>query len=415
MSMLPRRVLCLLVIVLYCVGVSNAQIAQVEEHSHVIELAKEAKRLDEEAAKAAEETSNAIKECQDADATTDDAVSKANSFAQEANRLLETDKGNTAEIKKKKEEGLQLLKKANDAAVKIWGAVNKTKSIMTSTAVKGDAARKASENFDKLYGREKKEYSKPPNTGNEGKLNKLIQEVEKAYPTSAKSVMKGIGQRAIDVAHEAIGEAHGATVAAQDAEKAAKLLRETIKTLEDAIATTDAVNKKQEKTHSADGQLDSQGQPQTQTLNVERQPQQSAGVSVTGDERQDQKEEKEKDAKETPTTYSNPSASSSSVAAATKTNEQVTATPTKTQEEGDKKTQVNGSNMDSLKKKSANALGELTKTVTGGTEGTGSTLPIDTIPGNPTTPKDGSSIPVLLRVPLLLLLLFSVLGCMTVC
>ncbi|KAH9598622.1 hypothetical protein LSM04_006758 [Trypanosoma melophagium] len=205
--------------------------------------------------------------------------------------------------------------------------------------------------------RKKKEYSKPPNTGNEGKLNKLIQEVEKAYPTSAKSVMKGIGQRAIDVAHEAIGEAHGATVAAQDAEKAAKLLRETIKTLEDAIATTDAVNKKQEKTHSADGQLDSQGQPQTQTLNVERQPQQSAGVSVTGDERQDQKEEKEKDAKETPTTYSNPSASSSSVAAATKTNEQVTATPTKTQEEGDKKTQVNGSNMDSLKKKSANALG----------------------------------------------------------
>ncbi|KAH9598489.1 hypothetical protein LSM04_000873 [Trypanosoma melophagium] len=319
MSMLSCRVLCLLAIVLCCVGVANAN-ADPQAKSIAGTLKK--------AHDMAKESSNLKEECETATEAAEDAAAKAAGFAITIQSRLTNGAVNISDVDKKKEEGNQLIDRATKAAEKAKGLASKTSQVaddvFVTAASEIETAKQRDESFQKMV---------------DAELHAMNETNMATIETITEAVSKNLTTASVK-----------AYAAAQSVETAVKEVEEAIKKLVAAVAA--AEQKKKEPTKAERENMDSQARPQTQDPTAAGQQGQTEGSKTQ------QTEEKRKDAQ------------------GQRSRRTITLN-------------VRGENLDSLFNYAANKSGMAL--------------------------HDSSSIPALLRVPLLLLLLFSVLGCMTVC
>ncbi|ORC83943.1 uncharacterized protein TM35_000531270 [Trypanosoma theileri] len=417
--MFPGRVLYLLAIVLCCVSVTHADDPQVDDVKRITDLAKEAQRLDAEANNSANETLKAIQNSTAAEESADKATREAEKYAHEILELIKRDKGNTAEIEKKKAEGLRIVKETKDVVAKSRDVIKKTKEIKDITVVKGYAAVKESEKLNRLCDEMTKKYSQQKEESTT-KLEEL-QKIKAQCLMYTKKDTKSAGQHAIDVSHDAIGETLSLQLALTTAENAANQLENTIQQLEAAVTT--AETEKLQTGQHGKNQVESPIQPQTQGPTVgnphpngrseaggkHEDNSESSGTAqtngnqnVNGEENMSEKDQKNERKAQTLNTTAlqnpqQPSGGSETV--------------------GEQHTQKKDNTEDKRKKRNVKETPSPPPSPDGVNVNTthakdvfNNTLFLETM-----KTKDGSSgSPALLRVPLLLLLL-SVLGCIAVC
>ncbi|ORC85975.1 uncharacterized protein TM35_000311610 [Trypanosoma theileri] len=121
MSMLPYRVLCLLAIVLCCVGVTHAD--DVKRTSIILEEARDR----------GEKTSKLKEECDRAGKEAEEAAHNATVFAQRIESSVDKIAVDPKEVEKKKLEGDALIKKARRAAAKAREVAQRTEKSATET------------------------------------------------------------------------------------------------------------------------------------------------------------------------------------------------------------------------------------------------------------------------------------------
>ncbi|KAH9588724.1 hypothetical protein LSM04_001736 [Trypanosoma melophagium] len=118
MSMLSCRALCLLVIVLYCVGVANANAAN-PQAGFVAERLKRVHKI------AGETVKNKV-ECEKVMKSAQDAARNARAFVAGVKNSLQELAANPTEVENKKKKGYELIKKAMKAANKAETVCEKT-------------------------------------------------------------------------------------------------------------------------------------------------------------------------------------------------------------------------------------------------------------------------------------------------
>ncbi|ORC93056.1 uncharacterized protein TM35_000023820 [Trypanosoma theileri] len=289
MSMLSCRVLCLLAIVLCCVGVAHAAAAAASLPSHVMEIVDQAKKL-------AEGTKELKEKCVKAGEAARQAGEEAHVFAHETKTNLETIAADPPKVEETKSKGLKLIDKVMKVAEDAENVANKTT----------DSERETDE-----------------------KANLVLLSVPN--PETPPEEIKGV-LKEVEDAQKAVREA------AEEIDAAKTYANKVKDALQDLEAAVVAAKEKKEK------QVETQTQEQTNETSLDEQQGHTEGNQ----------------AEQTQETQSS-------------------------------------SNAPDVHETSAIPL-PTNATITNGTKR-----------------NDGSSSPALLRVPLLLLLLLSVLGCMAVC
>ncbi|ORC93361.1 uncharacterized protein TM35_000012380 [Trypanosoma theileri] len=119
MSMLSCRVLCLLAIVLCCVGVARADASAASLPQYVMKYVEQAKKL-------AEETKELKEKCEKATETAREAAYEAQRFVVSTRNELETIAADPKKVMETKSKGYELIDKAMKAAVEAGELANKT-------------------------------------------------------------------------------------------------------------------------------------------------------------------------------------------------------------------------------------------------------------------------------------------------
>ncbi|ORC85979.1 uncharacterized protein TM35_000311650 [Trypanosoma theileri] len=253
MSMSPCRVFCLLAIVLCCVGVTHA--ADPQSTSRFVVMAEQNSKMKEE--------------CENVTKVAEEAARNAYFFVYTTKNTLEQIVANPAEVETTKQKGIELIKTANEAAESARKVAQKTDQQSERDFLEAEGAREREEML-------------------------------------GKTVPKEI-EAAVDATHEAQKAFAAAYAAATEAETNAKLLEEFMKQLEDAVADAEEKKKEEqmkqekekqlklemeeriklenaekEKQKNKENQVGSQAQPQSQNTTVEQttqtQSQNTAGV-----------------------------------------------------------------------------------------------------------------------------------------
>ncbi|ORC85982.1 uncharacterized protein TM35_000311680 [Trypanosoma theileri] len=376
-SMLSCCVLCPLAIVLCCVGVAYAA-AQLEgwqkrDIDIVTSVAKNAYIWIVKADEAFAEIVKVTDECKSVARSTKTAARRAETFARSVERLLKRVESNPPKVTQKRAEGDEVIKEAKDAAVLARNTAKKTEEKADQTSLIGVTANSASQNLDRVYTWRLRKYNEiHQETAEKDFLRQMKESVESVYPNINESDLDTGGQDVIFASDTANYAAYNAEKSADSAEAAAKRVEEALEKLETAVH---ALKKKMEGRESTE---------------KERSPEHSTTITAppaaVGEKRVKQQEN----------TGTGPE----------------TKQTTEVQEE--RTEAVNGQESGSANTPTK----QLSRSPRGSNDGETSvnTLLQNAALTNGMALNDGSSTPALLRAPfLLLLLLLSVLGCMTVC
>ncbi|ORC83148.1 uncharacterized protein TM35_000771100 [Trypanosoma theileri] len=355
MSMLSCRVLCFLAIVLCCVGVAHANAATPRVSKHV----------NEEVLKPVEKTKQLKAECENATNAAKEVADEAQRFVNTTLKELETIATNPEEVEKTKSEGQKLIEKARKAereAEKV--AEQTTNSIKASEDIVG-VLRDINEYPDTVVAAQKV-------------IEDAFLAVDVAYEHADKARMCGVEVRIVLQKLEA-------------AVAAAKEKKEEKQVESQAQEHTNKTSLDEQQSHTEGNKTE-----QTQETQVETQPQEQTNETSLGEQQghtegnqAEQTQEKQVEPQPQPQEQTNE----------TSLGEQQGHTEgNKTEETQERQEHPSRSNA------TINIHGDnLGPLLNGGANNSGMAL------------NDGSSSPALLRVPLLLLLLLSVLGCMAVC
>ncbi|ORC85976.1 uncharacterized protein TM35_000311620 [Trypanosoma theileri] len=448
MSMVHFRVLCLLAIVFCCLGEARTKRRRAddpEKELFIVEEEGDEKEEDiESMVNSANQTVQMVKEahalaleslkerngCMDAAEAAGEASKKPTEFVARISELITKVNNNLSYILKdeekveEKEKSEALINQAVEAAKTAREKAVSTKIKAIDTAVKGVMALNASLLFYKKYDEEKQKYE--GNTTDPSLKLKLLR-----LTTSVEKVL-GKMQNMTKVALDAIDDADTARRTTLEAEHQANLaegsaekVRAVIQELEKAITT--ANEKREEEKRERERQIalekekEAQRQREAEQKRIEAEQRQREEEQRQREEEQRQKEaeqrQREEEQRQKEAEQRQREEEQKKIETKRKEKEAKAEEQKQLEEQpsaqGERTKAVNGQKSDKANT-STKQFSPSPRDANVSETSASALLKSDAL-AKAVYQLDGSSSPALLRVPLLLLLLLSVLGCMTVC